>query len=535
MEKRVALAFILSFFVLYVWSVLNPPPSKPRTNNAQIFINKEVKSESLPAIPKNVGVTVAKPSSFAEKTQILENQKLQLTFSNKGGNLHQVLVKPYNYTFPLTDVLSVDQFQDFPFEPTGLTANSITYTYKGDGYTVAKTYQLAEDDYLVHTTIAMSPSLDNFKINAARVDNNNVHSDAHSFEAALSEYSVFQNIEVIRKRNAVKFSEKERHEYAGQTNWVGYRDRYFCAVIKPEKTPAKVLIDPIDEKRLDIEFIGDAQNFAEYGKIVFKSVAFFGPQDYNLLKTYKEGFDKIVDFKIGGFFDIMAFGLTDVIAKALLILLNFLYKITSSWGASIILFAILMFIATYPLTLKSLTSMKRMQALQPEIKKLQDRNKNNPQKLNKEMGEFFRENKINPFGGCFPMLLQMPIFMGLYQLLWRSVAFKGADFWWIKDLSEPDRLFKFSAVVPLFGQYFNLLPILYALTMFVNQRLTSKNMVITDPAQAAQQKMMAILFPIILGYAFYNFASGLTLYFTIFYTLNTIAQWKMTQTVKVAK
>lgn len=127
------------------------------------------------------------------------------------------------------------------------------------------------------------------------------------------------------------------------------------------------------------------------------------------------------------------------------------------------------------------------------------------------------------------MLLQMPVFIGLYQVLWRSVSLKGADFWWIKDLSQPDRLAILPFSLPFFGNEINLLPIIMVFVMAIQQKITSKSMVITDPAQATQQKMMTIMMPVVLGVVFYQFASGLTLYFTAFYALSTFTQWKMSK------
>ena len=131
------------------------------------------------------------------------------------------------------------------------------------------------------------------------------------------------------------------------------------------------------------------------------------------------------------------------------------------------------------------------------------------------------------------MLLQMPVFIGLYQVLWRSVAFKGAKFLWIKDLSEPDRLFIFPFNLPVVGNELNILPLIMVVVMFFQQKISSKNMVISDPSQAAQQKMMTTIMPIFLGFIFYKFASGLTLYFTMFYFFSTFTQWKMSKQVKV--
>jgi YidC/Oxa1 family membrane protein insertase len=176
-----------------------------------------------------------------------------------------------------------------------------------------------------------------------------------------------------------------------------------------------------------------------------------------------------------------------------------------------------------------MVSMKKMQSLQPKINKLRERYNNNPQKLNKEMMDLYKEQRINPLGGCLPLILQMPVFIGLYQVLWRSVEFKGANFLWIKDLSEPDRLLIFPFSLPFIGNELNVLPVVMVVIMAIQQKLSAKSMVVSDSSQLAQQKMMMTIFPVFIGVIFYKFASGLALYFTLFYLMSTFAQWKMSK------
>ena len=166
--------------------------------------------------------------------------------------------------------------------------------------------------------------------------------------------------------------------------------------------------------------------------------------------------------------------------------------------------------------------MKDMQVLQPRIEELRKTYKDNPQKLNKEIMELYREHKVNPFGGCLPLVLQMPIFFGLYQGLMRSVALKGANFLWIKDLSEPDRLFVLTNSLPLLGKEINILPIIMAIGMFFQQKLS---MVSTGGSSAEQQKMMMIIFPVMFGVIFYHMPSGLVLYWFINSLLMTAYQF----------
>ncbi len=173
--------------------------------------------------------------------------------------------------------------------------------------------------------------------------------------------------------------------------------------------------------------------------------------------------------------------------------------------------------------------MRKIQDLQPKMAELREKYKNDPQKLNTEVVQLYKIHNINPLAGCLPMLLQMPVFISLYQVLWRTHNFQGAEFLWIKDLSLPDRLIVFTQEFPFIGNELNILPFFMSIVMFFQQKLSSKSMVISDPSQEMQQKMMMYIFPLFIGGIFYHFASGLTLYFTVFYLLSTLTQYKMSK------
>ena len=188
------------------------------------------------------------------------------------------------------------------------------------------------------------------------------------------------------------------------------------------------------------------------------------------------------------------------------------YNLLHSWGWVIISLSIVIYLVLYPLTMKQMRSMKEMQLLQPKIEELRLQFKDNAQRLNKEIMELYRTHKVNPFSGCLPMIVQIPIFFTLYQVLTRSIALKGASFFWIKDLSQPDRLFLFPQSLPVIGNEFNILPILMAIEMFVQQKFSMGNV---SSAQAEQQKIMLVVMPIMFGFLFYRMPSGLVLYWFI--------------------
>jgi YidC/Oxa1 family membrane protein insertase len=236
------------------------------------------------------------------------------------------------------------------------------------------------------------------------------------------------------------------------------------------------------------------------------------------------GFEKIMVFSNWGWLD--------AISKAIYWMLGTIHKIIPSWGICIILISLIIYALMYPLTLKSLLSMKKMQALQPKMAELKKKHEKTPEKMNQEIMELYRKHGVNPISGCLPMLLQMPIFIGLYQVLWRSAYFRGEGFLWINDLSMPDRLIKLPFTMPFLGEYFNILPILMGIIMFFQQKMNMGTIASAGPEQEMQQKMMLYMMPILMGFIFYNFASGLCVYFVVFYALSGFTQWKISKMIK---
>jgi YidC/Oxa1 family membrane protein insertase len=175
----------------------------------------------------------------------------------------------------------------------------------------------------------------------------------------------------------------------------------------------------------------------------------------------------------------------------------------------------------WPLTQASTRSMKRMQLLQPEMAKIKEKYKDEPQKAQMKTMEFMRENKINPIGGCLPMLVQVPIFMGFYSMLQSAIELRGVGFLWACDLSQPDTIARIA------GYPLNILPLLMGVTMLWQARLTPPS----PGMEPMQQKMMQYM-PLIFLFMLYNMSSGLTLYWTV-QNLLTIAQTKLTKTKEV--
>lgn len=244
---------------------------------------------------------------------------------------------------------------------------------------------------------------------------------------------------------------------------------------------------------------------------------YIGPKEYRTLSRVSERLGNQADLVMGfgGFFGFFA--------KLLLISMNGLHDFLHlGYGWAIILITIIIKAAFWPLTQISTRSMKRMQALQPEMKKIQEKYKDDPAKMNKKTMEFMREHKVSPLGGCLPMLIQLPIFFGFYRMIQSAIELRGESFLWVADLSRPDTLFR---VLPAtLDLPFNLLPLLMGATMLWQARLTPASPGM-DPAQQKMMKYMPLMFLFIL----YNFSAGLTLYWTV-QNLLSILQMKLTKT-----
>ena len=525
MEKRLLFAISLSFFVLFFWGIINPAPksvsNRPPETSSQYIANKEDTDKGSFSLPSDP-TTAPTHTTKIEELTTLSNSKLVVTFSSLGGSIKHVVVKDYDVSLPLTEFNQINTYDNLQYELLELSDSVIKYSAEVDGVQIVKKYTLVPKDYLIeNSTNIINVNNNKINIKAFRLDVSSLDKNiSKSRDKTLFEYSIATTQSVARKANMYKLTNKEIIDVSGEVNWIGFRDRYFCAIYKPLFKSSSYFTQLHNNTKLD--FIVRGEDTATLGNIVsFDSVLFFGPQDLGLLSSYPYDFKDIMKFS--------NFGILDSISKVVYKFLQFLHKLIPVWGICIILTAIIVYLIMYPLSINGMKSMKKIQALQPEIAKIREQNKNNPQKLQKETMELYKTHQVNPFGGCLPLLLQMPFFIGVYQVLWRSVAFKNSKFLWINDLSQPDRLITFPTPLPLIGEYFNILPILMIIIMVMQQKFSAKNMVVTDPAQESSQKMMMFLFPLMIGFVFYNIASGLALYFTTFYLLSSFTQWKISK------
>lgn len=286
-------------------------------------------------------------------------------------------------------------------------------------------------------------------------------------------------------------------------DWVGVTNRYFFIGVLPDM---KNYIYSFDQRTEGKYFFGISHPYFKGEEVedIFK--IYVGPKQRKLLRQYGNNFEAVMSGRV---------------LKPIVIFLEFMikafYSFTKNYGLAIILMTIVIKIILHPLTNKSFQSMRRMSALQPKVTEIRERYKSNSQQMNKEIQALYRKEKINPMGGCLPMILQLPIFYALYTLLSGMVELRNESFLWIKDLSLPDTVATIKASIPLLGYKLgtqgytdiNVLPFVMTGTTLLQSKLTSGD-------QSAQQgKMMTYLFPIVFFFIFWNMPSGLVLYWTI--------------------
>ncbi len=275
-------------------------------------------------------------------------------------------------------------------------------------------------------------------------------------------------------------------------HWIALESKYFCLAFLPKHSNS---------------ILGGYANL-KGGNYVYANLSapaqieiYAGPKSKQTIAPVDHHLDKIIRFGMFGF-----------IGKPLLYVLNWLYSIFGNYGVAIIILTLIIRLIFYPLSFKSYKSMREMAKLQPKLKELQAKHKGKPDQLNKATMELYKKHKVNPFGGCLPMIIQIPVFFALYNVLLNAIQLRGAPFvFWITDLSSKDPYY--------------ILPIIMGLTMYVQQKLTP---VTGDPTQ---QKLMMFM-PLIFTIMFMGFPSGLVLYWTTNNILTLLQQLIDSQILK---
>ena len=307
------------------------------------------------------------------------------------------------------------------------------------------------------------------------------------------------------KKSAEGMPETSEVPVPGSCTWVAVKNRFFVTAVCGMSGVADGFTAAMTRDRTVQDYalksVSATVNMANTGE--GRTYTFYaGPKKQSLLWDL-------------GMRDVMEFGMWRWVCYPLVWVLNLFHSWIPSFGIGIILLTILVRLLFWPLTHKSTISMRRMSEIQPKMKEIREKFKDNPQRLQQETWALYRDNKVNPMASCLPMLVQIPVFIALFTVLRSAVELRYAPFLWIADLSEPENLFP--TVFPFGG--LNILPILMAVTMGLQSALTPST------GDKQQQRMMMIMMPVMMLVMFYSFPSALSLYWTLSQVLSIVQMW----------
>jgi len=456
-----------------------------------------------------------------EQEDIIETDRYVFTFSNTGGSIKKVGLKEFRDSdtdepYELVNIekpkfyigafnLVKNKILDSATYQMKKNGNRITYLYKNPEIEIEKIFIIHNyNDYIELYINIKNHSHNEIKTSSRLIIGSHIN---------ISDAMAGRYVNISAKIDGKILREKRDSVKSGEVSWAALNSKYYTILLRPYQTGRKVFTDIIEKGNPaggieSAPFVIPAQ-----GEVAQQYLYYIGPVDANRIKALDLGLEETVNY-----------GIFDGISKMLLGTLRFFHKVVRNWGLAIICLTILINLILYPLTRKSYKSMKAMQELQPHIDKLRALHKNNPQKMNKELMGLYKEYKVNPLGGCLPLLLQMPIFISLYHALMRSVELKGANFLWIKDLSKPDAV-KLPFSLPVIGDSINILPILMMVAMIFQQKLSSPHKTGEMSEQQKQQQNMMLMMPVIFVVIFYSLPSGLVLYWVVNTTLMMLHQY----------
>ncbi|EKD36747.1 MAG: hypothetical protein ACD_75C01388G0002 [uncultured bacterium] len=453
--------------------------------------------------------------------------------SEDGGTIKSFVLKMHKETnkkdSPGMQLVKTDASQGFPLQFSWGTAVTPQVLYSSDkqkvtlshdnnkaelrlvgqaanGLMVERVYGFNNDSYLIDLSVKVKNTADSLlqgipQLQLVNARFEGVASPADNFLFGGPAAYINGSLQEIK---ADDFKEGPK-TLQGTIDWAGFEGNYFLCGMVPLDGAGTSFTAQGTENLAKTQLTGSLDTLQPGTEKEYKYHVFYGPKKLEMLKSIGFNLDRAVNF-----------GWFDVIAKPTLWLLNLLYDYCRNYGIAIILVTVLFKAAFWPISQKGMKSMKNMQKLQPKMVKIKEKYKSDPTRMNQEVMSLYKTYKVNPLGGCLPMVLQIPVFFALYKVLLQSIELRHAPFMlWISDLSAPDRLW-LGIDIPYLGGL-PVLTLLMGASMFFQQKLSPTT---ADPTQA---KIMQFL-PVIFTFMFLNFASGLVLYWFINNLLSILQQ-----------
>ena len=464
-----------------------------------------------------------KEEKVAEVLTIVETPLYKATFSNLGGGLKSWELKNYYVSheegserinlvskargkLPLQSSLSLGGFKEnliFTASKEKLNISekdtgTITFTATSTGgLKTEKKYTFNGDNYTVDTNIRfLNTSSKNIKSEFVTSLISLYEGEEDYYHRGALRY--INGKDEVERLDLMKEEDDDPTEESGKTKigWLALEDKYFFqAIINTNKEVVNWRVASNSLKTATSEY-GLPLTLRPNGTQESSFTAYVGPKEYDRLVSLKSGLVEAIEF---GFFSWLA--------KPFLVALNFLQGFLKNYGLAIILLTVIIKIILHPLTKYSLKSMKQMQLINPQMVALKEKYKDDKTKMNKELMDLYKRYKVNPLSGCLPMLLQLPVFVALYEVFYVAIELRHAPFFlWINDLAAMDPYY--------------ITPVLMGISMFIHQKMTPSVM---DPVQA---KMMLFL-PVVMTFVFLSFPAGLVLYWLVNNILSIVQQYNI--------
>jgi YidC/Oxa1 family membrane protein insertase len=583
MDRKSIAVIVVCMGLMFLWQgVLVPkyfsdkrPVPAPNTNAqpATITATQDVTTAQSPAVPTAIG-SFARPAfstNAIEELLVVTNENARYIFTSRGGGLKEIELVKFRETVKrkrkdqvqTNNVATLNTHAHLPvlaiLGGESLIGDGVfTLTPAGNGVRAEKTLpnglRLIKEfqpssNYLVHTTVRWENTTSNAIALPAQewvIGTATPMGPADDGAAVgLMWYDGSKNHETLTayfdNRTLGCFPGTPKTEYrAGVSNvvWVAAHNQFFCMLAMPQTPGLQVVSRSITMPRptegrfsfpdkplrngFETTLTYSATNLAPGQMQEQRAALFIGPKEYRTLASiasqYNNDADKAMGFGFFGFF-----------SKGLLLIMNWLHTALSiSYGWAIIVLTVLLKIVFWPLTAASTRSAQKMATVAPQLTALKEKYKDDPAKFSQKQMEFFRENKINPVAGCLPMLVQLPVFFGLFMMLRTAIELRGASFFWAADLSQTDTLFIIPGLtfIPFLsspeGLPINIMPLLYISTAIWQTHITPMSPTM-DPMQQKLMRWMPLMFLVFL----YNFSSGLALYMTVNNLLTILQTWLM--------
>ncbi|MBR2034038.1 MAG: membrane protein insertase YidC [Alphaproteobacteria bacterium] len=540
--KGLYAAIILSLAVIFVTNWLFPQKKHP-TNQEEKKV-EIVSSEEIKPLANEKVLDIEKAINADKRVQI-DNPSLSGSIRLRGARFDDIYLKKYKQTLA-KDSADVEllapaktkapYYAEFGWLSTDtnmkLPNDNTLWTLKGKSLTKETPIVLEWNNGQGLKFVRKISVDDNYMFSIEHVVENNSAKDIVLYPYGLINRVATKtegSTKVVHEGmggvidstlKEIKFADLEKEskqEFTSNGGWTGFSDHYWLsALILNNGEESRVKYAKTADNAFQTDFVGQALTITSGTVGTFSNSFFVGAKEIQLLDKYAE------DLNIDKFDLAVDFGWYYFLTKPFFYILDFLYHLIGNMGWAILLFAALLRLAMFPVANKSFESMSKMKKVQPKIQALQEKFKDDKVKLQTEMMNLYRKEKINPASGCLPMLIQIPVFFSLYKVLNIAIEIRHAPFiGWIKDLSAPDPL-TISAMTSLPIPSFldiGVWPILMGLTMYIQQKLNPK------PANKDQARMFALM-PLIFMFMLGHFASGLVIYWTLSNILS-IAQQKV--------